>query len=369
MNSKIIGWLVVIVIVIWAGWSFSQKDESASGPIKIGVTVPLSGEAASSGESARAGALLAQKELNDAGGVDGRQIELVFEDDRCNTGGVSAMQKLVSVDNVDGIIGPVCSAVAGGAIPVARTVGKPVILIGASAPGLAGGADSIFSNYPSDAFQGKFVADYFYNTLGKRKVAVLYVNNDWGVGIRAAFVERFKAIGGEVVFDEGVPQDAKDMRTQAGKIKSAGADAVYMPLYPAGGIVAIKQLKSVGVTVPLFGGDSFLGDELVKAGVSEGIMYSAGKVGNDDAFKAKVKELTGIEPNIIAPLAYDAIKIYAKVIGEVGTESKKIVAALNSLSYTGGISFSTISYDDNGDLEVAPYEVFVFKNGKSELVK
>jgi branched-chain amino acid transport system substrate-binding protein len=97
-------------------------------------------------------------------------------------------------------------------MPVARAAGTPTIMIGASAPGLAGGADSIFSGYASDNFQGKFAAEYIYNVMGKKKVAVFYVKNDWGQGLDGVFVKRFKELGGEVVFDEGAAQDSKDVK-------------------------------------------------------------------------------------------------------------------------------------------------------------
>lgn len=373
MNNKVIIWIVVAIVVIGGGWlllSSGNKSAQETGPIKIGVTVPLSGEAASYGESGRAGALLAQKEINDAGGVNGRQIELVFEDDTCSPTGVNAMQKLVNVDRVQAIIGPVCSAVAGAAIPIAREAGVPTIMIGSSAPGLAGGPDSIFSGYPSDAFQGKFAAEYAYNKLGAKKVAILYVNNDWGSGIRGVFAKRFAELGGQVVFDEGVEQSTTDMRSQVAKIKSSAPDVVYMPLYPAGAVIAVKQLKEAGVTAKIFGGDAMISDEFLKSGVSEGVMFSVGDVGNSDAFKAKIKAQTGLEsPNIIAPLGYDAIKIFAKVMADRGTNAKDVIAGLNALSYKDGVSFPTISFDENGDLEVATYHVEVAQNGKAVIVK
>jgi branched-chain amino acid transport system substrate-binding protein len=371
-NNKWLGGLVLVVVVIGAFWwaSTNNKDVSSeTGPIKIGVTVPLSGEAASYGESARAGALLAQKEINDAGGVNGRPIELVFEDDKCTPAGVSAIQKLINVDKVNAVIGPVCSSVAGAAVPVARQAGTPTIMIGASAPGLAGGADSIFSGYASDTFQGKFAAEYAYNTLGARKVAVLYTNNDWGSGIRGVFVKRFTELGGQVAFDEGVPQTATDMRSQVTKIKSAAPDLVYIPLYPAGALVAVKQLKEAGVAAKMFGGDGLVADEFLKSGVSEGVMFVTGAVRNTDDFKAKIKASSGVDANIIAPLAYDALKVYAKVMAEKGTDAKDVVEGLNNITYTVGVSFPTISFDENGDLEGATYDVQVARSGKAVIVQ
>lgn len=364
--SKTIGWIIVLVVIVGGIAMFSGKSgPTETGPIRIGVLAPLSGEAASYGESIRAGALLAQKEINDAGGVDGRTIELIFEDDKCVPAGISAMQKLVNIDKPHAVIGPVCSSVAGAAIPVAREAGMPTIMVGASAPGLAGGPDSIFSGYPSDALQGKFAADYVYNELKGRKVAVLYVNNDWGVGLRDVFAPHFTSLGGQVVFNEGVAQTATDVRSQVTKIKSATPDVVYIPLYPAGAVAAVKQLRDAGVNAKLIGGDALIGDEFLNSGVGEGVFMTSGDVGNSDEFKARVKALTGVDPNILAPVAYDAIKIFAKVMGDKGTDAKDVIAGLNALSYRDGISFPSISFDNNGDLEVATYNVQVVKSGKA----
>jgi branched-chain amino acid transport system substrate-binding protein len=367
MNTNtIIGVIVALVVLVGGYFIFSQPAKQAeTGPIKIGVTVPLTGEAASYGESGKAGIELAVKEINDAGGVNGRMLEVIFEDDKCNPSGINAMQKLVSVDKVAAVLGPVCSAVAGGAVPIARAANVPTIMIGASAPGLAGGSDSIFSDYASDAYQGKFAAEYLYHTVGKKKVALLYVKNDWGEGLQQVFTKRFTELGGTVVLSEGAAQDSKDVKTAAAKIKELKPDAVYMPAYPALAAVAVKQMKDVGVTAPIYGGDALLAEEFLRVPAAEGVTFFTGQVGNSDAFKAKVKAASGVEPNIIAPLGYDAVKILAKVMTENGTNANAIIKGLNALTYTGGESSGTISFDDNGDLENVGYDVNVVKGGKA----
>src|SRR3989344_9515352 len=364
----IIGIVVVALIVAFAYMRGTDTAVSESGPIKIGVSMPLSGEAASYGEAGRAGLELALKEINDAGGVNGRTVELIYEDDTCDSTGATVFQKLTSIDNVVAIIGPVCSAAAGPALPIARAAGTPTILIGASAPGLAGGDDSIFSNYASDSLQGKFVADYVYNTLGKRKVAVLYVKNDWGQGLQQVFSDSFTALGGTVVFNDGAAQDATDVKTLLTKIKAEQPDLIYLPAYPALAVVTLRQMKDLGMITPVMGGDALVGDEFLNSGVADGVMYVTGAVGTPDSFKDKVKALSGSDTaiNIITPLGYDALHILANVIAEKGTDPKAIVEGLKGLNYTSGISFSVISYDQNGDLKEAAYDVNVVKGKTPE---
>ena len=371
-SNKVWVWAVVILVVLGGAWLVFKGNAAPSetGPIKIGVSMPLSGEAASYGEAGRAGLQLALKEINDSGGVNGRPIELIYEDDKCDSTGASVFQKLTSIDQVTAIIGPVCSAAAGPGLPIARTAGTPTLLIGASAPGLAGGDDSIFSDYASDSLQGKFVAEYVYNKLGKKKVAVLYVKNDWGQGLQQVFSDRFKELGGTIVFNEGAAQDATDVKSLLIKIKAAQPDLIYLPAYPALAVVTLRQMKDLGIKIPVMGGDALVGKEFLTSGVADGVMYVTGAVGNPDAFQAKVKAVSGSNAviNIITPLGYDALKILAQVIGEKGTGAKAIISGLKSLNYTVGVSFPVISYDQNGDLSKATYDVSIVKGTTPEIV-
>ncbi|MBI4010174.1 MAG: ABC transporter substrate-binding protein, partial [Candidatus Aenigmarchaeota archaeon] len=261
-------------------------------PIKLGASLPLTGEGASFGEGGLAGIELAVKEINDAGGINGRQLEVITEDDQCNNkGGINALTKLADIDDVVAIIGPICSAAAGPGLPVIEAKGIPIIIWG-SAPHLTLGKDFVFRTTPSDSFAGKFTADYLYNTLNKKKVAVVYVQNDWGQGIRDVFVKRFKEIGGEIVFDEGVSQEAKDMRSTVTKIANAKPDAIYFPAYPSIGVVGLKQMKEQGINVPIIAGDAFDTDEVIKSGYAEGVMYVIVSIQNPDDFQARVKAVS-----------------------------------------------------------------------------
>lgn len=366
-------WIVVLLAVVLGGAVLlkgDRKEVAQTGPVKIGVSIPLSGEAASYGEAGRAGLELALKEINEAGGINGRPVELVYEDDKCGTSAATVFQKLVNVDKVSAIIGPVCSPAAGPAIPIARAAGVPTIMIGASAPGLAGGDDSIFSGYASDTLQGRFVAEYVYNTMGKRKVAVLYEQNDWGQGLQKVFVERFTELGGTVVFNEGVAQDVTDVRQHVAKIKASEPDLIYLPVFPALASISVRQLKEQGVTVQVVGGDALVGEEFLNSGVADGVMFITGAVGTPDDFKAKVAALNGEDAviNIITPLGYDALKVLAKVMTEEGTDPKDVIKGLKKLDYAG-ISFPRISFDGNGDLKEATYEVNIVRGNKPEVIK
>ncbi|MCS7184145.1 MAG: ABC transporter substrate-binding protein [Patescibacteria group bacterium] len=389
MNKKnifitVIALAIVVIIGILSYWLIVNKavfqnqnlniqnnqlknQPAPTEPIKIGYIGPLTGEAASIGEPGLAGAELAVKEINEAGGVLGRKLELVVEDDQCSNKGVDAMNKLVNVDKVIAITGPDCSASAGPSLPLAQNGGVPVIIRWASAPHLTKIGDYIFRIYPSDAFQGQFAADFIFNKLNKKKIAVLYVKNDWGQGLRDVFVEKFKSLGGEIVFDEGVTQEDKDFRSVISKIKAKKPEAIYLPLYMAGGVVAIKQIKESRLKIPVIGGDAFDADEVIKSDFAEGVMYTVAIVNNPEDFQKRVLEVTGKKSEkITAPMAYDSVKIIAEAIQKAGKiERQAIKEALKTISYKG-ISSPLIEFDENGDLKSAVFEVKVIKNKKAE---
>ena len=371
IEYKVLSIVFLLAILFIAGCSSENnqvngKSIQDTSPIKIGFLAPLSGEAASYGQHSLGGASLAVNEINAQGGINGRKIELKPEDDKCSSAGVEAIQKLINVDEVTGIVGPVCSASGGPALPIAQNSGIPTVIIGASAPHLPKIGDYIFRVYPSDAFQGKFAAEFMFNTLGKRKVGILYVQNDWGQGIKEVFAKRFKELGGKVVVEEGVVQEARDFKTQLTKMKSEAVDAIYLPVYPASGIEAAKQIKELNLNVPIFGGDSFAGDEFIQSGYTEGVMYSVAKVNTPEDFKAKVKSIKGFEnsdPNLFDSLGYDATKVLLNAMQKAGTNKVQIMQALKQTSLKG-VSIDLIEFDQDGDLKKADYEVKVVKDKK-----
>jgi branched-chain amino acid transport system substrate-binding protein len=378
----IIGVLIVLIVVV--GASLLVWPPEKAGPngnvikstrttekptIKIGVSLPLTGEGASFGIGGMAGINLAVKEINDRGGINGRKIVIVAEDDLCNpNGGTNAMNKLVNLDQVDVVIGPVCSAAGGASLPIAQASKTPVIFW-ASAPHLPALGDYLFRTYPSDSFQGKYGAEYLFNTMGKRKAAVLYSQNDWGKGLHDVFTRRFIELGGEIVFDDGVAPETKDLRSTISKLLDSEPDVVYMPLYPVSAVAAVRQMKEFGSELLMFGGDALETDEFIKSGVGDGVLYTAGKINNPDEFKAKVKQVTGKDSNIITPLGYDAVYIFADVMSRVGTDKANIKDALQALSYRNGISLPLIEFDEEGDLASAEIEVKIVMNKESKVYR
>ncbi len=368
--------VIVLILVVWGGYTlFSAQETTAptdtpaenntpesTDPIKVGLSLPLTGEAASYGDAMLGGAELAIKEINDGGGVNGRLLELVLEDDQCGPSGAESYNKLVNIDKVHVIVGPLCSAAAGPALPIAQEAKIPTLVLG-SAPALTATGDYVFRNYPSDSFQGKFAAEYIYNTLGKRKASVIYVKNDWGQGLHDVFSARFEELGGEVVHAESVLQDATDLRTQLTKAKSAEPDVLYVPLYPQGGVAGLKQIKEIGLDVTVVGGDAFDTNEISDLEAANGVIYTIAKTDLPEGFKNNVKEVSGKDANTFSPFVYDAINIFAKVMREVGTDQAAIRDALVTVSHKG-IAVPMIEFDQQGDLKAVDFSVKIINDGE-----
>lgn len=369
------GILVVIVLVLlvlglsfWAKSSMPTEPVGEMGTIKIGFIAPLTGEAAAIGTVNRAAVELATEEINSIAG--GQRFEIVYEDGQCNaTKATNAAQKLINIDKVVAILGGTCSTETSAFGPMAMTNKVIVISHSSSAPSLSNLGKYFFRSYPSDLFQGKFAAEYVYNTLNAKKVAILHHNNDWGTGIKDVFVERFTELGGEITLVEGASQDSRDYRTALSKIKTSNPDLIYMPTYPEGGIVAIRQAWDLGIRTKIMGGDAWDDPKLWKEVVDRGdLEFSVVSSSLGEDFKAKILTKTqGTDITVGTSNAYDNMKLIAQAIGRVGIDPDKLADELRQTDYNGVSGH--ISFDQNGDLQTASYIVKRIAGGTTTEVK
>jgi len=348
--------IIVALLAVTLLFSGCVKNNSEDTKvIKLGVLVPLSGAAASWGQNALAGIKLAVNKLNANGGTDGKKIKLFVEDTKCSADSVNATQKLVNIDNVDAIVGFVCSAAAKPALEsVIVPSGKPIVIVAASNPTLTKMGSNIFRVYPSDSAQGTASADFIYNQLKKQKVAVIYVQNQWGQAIAEVFSKRFKELGGKVTYYVGRDQKATDFQTDLMKAKESGAEVLYLPLYPASAIPLVKQFKNLNLNLQILGGDMSGTQEFLQAAF-DGIMYMAGNNNISDSIKNKIHQLpeyNNLKINLIAPLGYDAMMVFGNALKKANsTNPNAIIQTLAQTNYQNAESYPTITFDEHGDLK------------------
>lgn len=373
-------WLVlaVIIIVVIVLATGNKKDAPAPGasiedPIVLGFTGPITGDLANVGENALAAVELAVEEVNAEGGINGRTLEVIYEDDQCTgTAGASAINKLVNVDGVSALVSSVCSPVVLSVAPIVESAQIPMLAYCSTAADISQAGDFVFRTVPSDLFQAAFGADYAYNELDAETAAVVYINNDWGVGLRTSFIEEFEAFGGEIVTDEAYDPATVDLRSQMSKVREAQPDIVYFAGFTDGTIAGIRQAKELGVEVPFLGADAWddtrVWSELGE--IADGVMYSVIATEDNQAFRTAMAEKVGSEEVIFCSnFAYDNVKILAQVIEEVGDDPLAIKDALYGVKYRNGVSSKTIEFDENGDPLVAEYVVKVVQDGKASLME
>ncbi len=355
--------MLAALFVALAACSQSQKT------IRIGYIGPLTGDAASYGSDTLNAVRIHVDEINAAGGIDGKMIELIAEDGRCNgADAASAAQKLVNVDNVIAIIGGQCSSETLAAAPIVEAAKIPMISPVSSSPDVTKAGDFIFRNYPSDAYKGKVLANIL-KQKGFTKIAILSENTDFCQGIRTTIAANLPT--GALVFDEIVDPGTKDYRTLATRLKDLEFDALIINgQSDATNAEMTKQARELGIVQPFFGTDTADSATLLaQAGEAvEGMTFintsSRLGEGGPDSFAAKFRAKFG-EPKSnlsYATLAYDALGVLAETIGKIGTDGVKIKDALDVLERYQGEA-GTFSFDANGDVVGIGYAVKQFQSG------
>lgn len=375
MEINKIWWIIIAIVLIGGGfWYYGAGvRDSVNGPIKVGFIDPLSGDAASLGEALKNAVAIGVDEINANGGIDGRLIEMIYEDGKCS-GPVSATvaQKLIFVDKVKYIIGGGCSGETLGAAPIAEA--NKVILMSpvSSSPDITKAGDYIFRNFASDTSSGTKIARVLY-VKDYKKIAVISEQTDYSQALRKVFEDSYTKLDGEIVYSEGYAPETKDFRTQIAKIKASSPDAMYLiPQSPHSGEVLLTQLREVNVSIPMFSNELVTTPSFLKSGISEGIIYAEVSFDKDtpeskiffDKYVAKYKTVDPNTPPIYIASAYDSINLLRDMLVKYGDNVDKVKGGLYKVKNWKGIA-GPLTLDENGDA-VKEYVLKIIKNGKIE---
>ena len=342
--------LCAAVPLAFAGGGAQGGGGAGSGAVSIGAIFPLSGPVAYYGNESRDGALLAAEVINAGGGLLGRQIVLVSEDDEGNAEKtVNAFTKMVSREKISLILGSSTSGPTQAITSLAQQ--SKVVLMTPSATNIdvTKAGDYIFRACFIDPFQGIVGADFAYDTLGSRRAAVLYdAGADYNTGLAEAFKTQFKNLGGQIAADEAYQTGDVDFNAQVTRIKAANPDLVYLPNYYNDVSLQAKQLRAQGVSCALVGGDGWdslidnAGDEVLNGFWSAGFAADTTDprgVSFVKAFQDKFHR----PASQFAALGYDAMMLLADGIKAAGTFDppavKDAMAKLNGAYVTGSIRF------------------------------
>jgi branched-chain amino acid transport system substrate-binding protein len=354
-NFKTNGFFLLFIILFLCSCTGSSGEKE----VRIGAFLPLTGDAASWGQSGKEGIELAVSEVNARGGINGMKLSVIYEDTMAQPEkGASAMQKLATINKVPAVIGDIVSATTLAAAPIAEQ--NKVVLLSptASAPKITEAGRFIFRIWPSDLAEGVTVADFAAQKLMLKKVAVMHIQNDYGIALKDVFEKEFTKQGGTIVETVSYKPDETDFRSLLAKITKKNPEAIYLISYYKDAGLALKQAKQLKVKTRFLGTTAIEEPKLfeIAGDAADGLIYAISS-GYDaksadevvKAFNAKFKEKFAKDPSFIQAQCYDAVNLIASVIGKGNVSGEAIQKGLESVKDYHGVT-GIISFDANGDV-------------------
>jgi len=365
MIKKIL--LVIAVLSLLIPVTACTAEEET---IKIGCVLDLSGDLGAMGARMLEGAELAVEEINAAGGVLGKQVELISEDGKTDPAtGLDRVKKLAEIDGVQVIAGPMITGSSKLAIPYLKAHEVPAITMSATNPLLneVDGTEWFFRCCLMDDAQGRVLADVVMEK-GYTRFASIVMDNDYGKGVRDALIDGLEEGGwqGEVVASVAYDETKKDYRTELGQIKDNNPDVVLIVSYCDDGIIVFKQALEVGLDdIAWLGCDGNYGSGLFKEPKSGEFMEKAIVAGTRtvgfgskyEQFIADYTDKFGEAPEVYCDTTYDAVWAAAKAIAAAGSyDGAAIQAALTELKFDG--ASGPISFDEIGNRASGSFELW-----------
>lgn len=369
--------LIASVLVTTTALLTSSGCNRQPDTIKLGEFASMTGKEAVFGQNVNKGTRLAIEESNAAGGVLGRTLELITEDDQSKPGeSATVVKKLISRDKVVVILGEITSGRTLEAAPIAQAAKIPLISPGATNTEVTAKGNYIFRVCFIDDFQGTVMAKFARDTLKLKRVAILSsVSSAQSVGLAKYFRERFTSASTVIAAEQKYSEGDKDFRAQLTAIKTAGADGIFVPGYYAEAALICKQARDLGLTLPLLGVDGWESPDLlaIAGAAAEGCYLSThfspeSKAPVVVAFNERYQKRWGISANALSVLGYDSAMLAIDAIRRAGsTEGAKIrdtlAMTVNYPAVTGSITFDTNRNPTKNAV------VLTVKNGKFTFVQ
>ncbi|MDT8903331.1 ABC transporter substrate-binding protein [Anaeroselena agilis] len=368
--------LVVTMVAVLAGCGGGSAP-AKSATIKVGANFEMTGGQATFGQSSVNAVKLLFKQINAAGGVNGKKLELVVADNKSEPAeAANAMTKLLTQDKVVAVVGPVTSSDVLAASPIAMDKKVPVVSNSATNPKVTveNGKvkDFVFRACFLDPFQGTVAANFAAKSL-KAKTAAVYVDmsSDYAKGLAQFFEEAFTKAGGKIVAKEAYQQKDTDFRAALTKIKAANPEVIFNPGYYQEVGMFVKQARELGITVPLMGGDGWDSPKLAEIAGAKALEntffvnhYAADSKDPDTIkFVEAYKKEYGQTPDALAALAWDAALMVVEGIKKAGPDdSVKIKDAIAQTKNLKGVT-GTINLNANHD-PVKSAVIIALKDGK-----
>jgi branched-chain amino acid transport system substrate-binding protein len=337
----------------------------------------LTGDGASFGQSSREGTEMAVEHVNAAGGVlGGRSLRLLVEDDQSRPEeAANAVTKLITQDRVIAVLGEVASRRTLAAAPVAQRYQIPLITPASTNEKVTQVGDYVFRICFIDPFQGEVLAKFAYNDLKARRVAVLKdIQQDYSVGLTDSVVRNFTELGGQVFDPISYSSGDPDFRAVLTQIRSLKPDAIFATGYYTEAAIIVRQARELGLNMPILGGDGWVGDALKNGREALRNTFISNHYSGDNPspvvqdFVAAYRAKFGKDPDSIAALAYDAVKVLVDSLNRAGTtDGPKLRDAIASSDVAGVTGQLKMNADRNVDKPAVIQEV-TYANGDAKFV-
>lgn len=356
MIQRLGTWAALGILLATFGCGPAEK-----GQIIIGAILPLTGDGAPYGTALKKGMDLAIEQVNNKGGINGNRLAVVFEDDRnLPQAGVSAYNKLKSVDKVPMVLGAMFSAVTLAIAPLAER-DKIVLLSPTSSDvSLTNAGDYIFRIYPSDSYDGQFLGSFAFDKLGARRVAIVSMQASSTIAVSQLFKKVFQGKGGTIASDDTFREGTTDFRAILTKLKQQQQDVVFVPAALRESALWLRQAKELGVTARFLGISTLFDPQLLKlAGdAANEVMFSSpvfeptSSTAEIRSFVDAYKTKYGAAPDILGAYGFDTVNVAVDALQRAGGTKTSPEAIKNSLykikDYPGVTGQMT--FDSNGDV-------------------
>lgn len=372
MRNSISYILVALLLLIHMGTgvtqtrtreAFKSDQTSANSSIKIGVFLPLTEQLSVFGIPALNGIKMATDEVNSAGGINGKRIELLIEDDRSDSAeAATIVTKFVEHDNVHAILGEVASSKTMAATPIAQRAGIPLVTPSSTNPEVTRRGDFIFRTCFIDPVQGAALGQFAVQSLkAKRAALMIDKRNDYSDGLAHFIRESFEKFGGQIVSEQKYAEGDQDFNAQLTAIKAGRPDVIFIPGYYAEASLIAQQARKRGIKVPLLGGDGWNSSQLLHSGGRAliGSYFSDRFTPHDTAlivkqFVAAYQKKYNALPDASAAEAYDAARILFDAIRRAGTSDGAAIrdALAQTFEFQGVTGTITINAERNADKEI-----------------
>ncbi len=364
--------LLSLLVITSFLFSFACQPTSTGGDkVRIGVFMSLTGDTANFGISSVNGIKMAAEEVNAAGGINGKQIELLVQDDRSDASeAATIVTKFVTQDQVHAILGEVASSRSIAAAPIAQNAKIPMLTPSSTNPEVTRKGNYIFRSCFIDPVQGAAIAQFAAKTLGAKRGALMVDRKqDYSTGLEKVINEVFTKLGGQIVVTQSYASGDQDFNAQITDIKGANPDVIFVPGYYGDVGLFAKQARDKGVTVPLVGGDGWDSPSLYQiGGAALHGSYFSNHYSPDDTdpivqkFVSDYKAKYGSVPDALAATAYDAARIMFDAIKRANSlDGAAIRDALAATKEFPGVT-GKVTFNENRDA-VKPIVMVKIENG------